>query len=177
MLFVLLTSFTACWSDRAASRTTAWTVRYSTTSVVVGSQTIPMAVWCPEPLLPKGVWQPAEAYPYTVDVGRIAAKLKVGWLTWLPSRTFTLDRARVASAPQLSTAARQGLRPGGDALIFAHGFLGSPYDMAHACEALASDGFVVKAARSEPLAFRLHVRRAVASPIWCQKADDLVSEG
>ena len=33
----------------------------------------------------------------------------------------------------------------GDAILFAHGFLGSVYDFAHAAEALASDGFTVVA--------------------------------
>lgn len=116
-------------------------VSFATTSVTVQGQTVPVAVWCPQSLLPDA-WQTAAAYEYDIDIGRIASKLEVDWLSWLPARRVELDRAAVPPDPSFEAA---DLRPGSDALIFAHGFLGSPFDMAHACEALASDGFLVAA--------------------------------
>jgi len=121
---------------------------------------VPVAVWCPEEVLPEA-WPAADSYSYTIDIGRIATKLKVGWLGWLPSKTFTLAPAGVppwAGEPLASEAPRAG----GDCLIFAHGFLGSPYDLAHACEALASDGFVVAAPElPESLAASYEAREGV----------------
>jgi dienelactone hydrolase len=106
--------------------------------VNVGGLTVPVAVWAPASSRPIGL--ATETYAYIISVGRIAARLGVGWLSWLPSRSFQLPPAGVTHDRTTSAAARPG-----DALIFAHGFLGSPYDMAHVCEALAAAGFIVAA--------------------------------
>ena len=115
-------------------------VSFATTSVTVQGQRVPVAIWCPESLLPD-TWKEAPAYEYDIDVGRIALKLEVDWLSWLPARPVSLSRAAVP----LHDPSFEVVSPGSDALIFAHGFLGTPFDMAHACEALASDGFLVVA--------------------------------
>ena len=148
-MFVFAVVFNLGWSSRVVTNTarrtpprtrsiSACTTTFATTSVTVGGLEVPVCIWCPEPLFPQDAWQPAAAYNYVVDVGRIATKLKVGWLSWLPSRTRTLTRAIAPPSDSPVSASEPG-----DALIFAHGFLGSPFDMAHVCEALASDGFIV----------------------------------
>ena len=71
-------------------------------------------------------------YPYRIDVGRIATNFKQGWLSWAPSRRFQLPRGSSTLLP--------GPHRKLEAIVFAHGFLGSPYDMAHVCERLAADG-------------------------------------
>ena len=85
--------------------------------------------------------------------------MKVSWLGWLPAREFALPRGGSgaggsgagASASATTPTERPTATPTGtpiektDAIIFAHGFLGSRFDQAHVCEALASDGFVVLA--------------------------------
>ena len=131
-------------------------------SVDVEGVSIPVAVWCQDSRRPTGgggAWVPTEEYGYTVDIGRIASKLRVGWLSWLPSRTYSLAPAGV---PPWRGAACASQARAGDALLFAHGFLGSPFDMAHACEALASDGFVVAAPElPESLAASYEAREGV----------------
>eukprot|EP00965_Chrysotila_dentata_P157563 5205050-Pleurochrysis_carterae.AAC.1 len=79
--------------------------------------------------------EPTAVYEHRIDVGRIAQRLRVNWLTWLPARVRQLRR-RLPPAAAVSR---------GEALLFAHGFLGSRFDMADACERLASVGFVIVA--------------------------------
>lgn len=129
----------ACSAAAAAGAAPAAArIRLSTTIVHVQGVAVPVAVWAPASSGPIG--RLTETYTYTVDVGRIASRLGVGWLSWLPQRNFELPSAGVTG----DRAAPNTARPG-DALIFAHGFLGSPFDMAHICEALAAAGFVVAA--------------------------------
>ena len=124
-----------------AQPVTARPVSFATTSVSIQGQSVPVAIWCPTSLLPES-WRrtSTDAYEYKIDVGRIATKLEVDWLSWLPSRRVKLARAGASACNPPSDDERLG-----DGLIFAHGFLGSPFDMAHACEALACDGFIVVA--------------------------------
>jgi len=98
--------------------------------------------------IPVAIWRPAATdtvvattYPYKIDIGKIAAKLRVGWLSWLPKFDYNLPcgNERATELSGFPSALK------GDAIIFAHGFLGSVYDFAHAAEALAADGFVVVA--------------------------------
>ncbi len=113
---------------------------YDLRSVNVNGVTVPVACWCPATLCTDETASATE-YPYAIDVGRIAARLRVGWLSWLPrfDRPLPCGTTSWNGLPSgFSRSARQG-----DAIIFAHGFLGSPYDCAHICEALASDGFLV----------------------------------
>ena len=120
----------------SASGTTAF--QHRLTSMQVGSVTIPVAIWQP----PVDGQQPTPAtYPYVIDIGKIATKLRVGWLSWLPKFDYALPcgTANVAPLPGFSRARN------GHAIIFAHGFLGSVYDFSHAAEALAADGFTVVA--------------------------------
>jgi pimeloyl-ACP methyl ester carboxylesterase len=116
------------------------TFQHSLTSVEVSGVTIPVAIWTPASDAPAATANPA-TYPYKIDIGKIANKLKVGWLSWLPKFEYNLPCGTEASEalPGFGRAAE------GDAIMFAHGFLGSVYDFAHAAEALAADGFTVVA--------------------------------
>ena len=116
----------------------ARTASFAVTDVLVRGQSVPVALWYPYAPLPE-TWRRRDAYEYDIDVGRIALKLEVEWLSWLPARHISLPRVEVQSRPPAPPAS------GAEALIFAHGFLGSQFDMAHACEALAADGFIVAA--------------------------------
>ena len=147
---VLLLSSAVCWvapmalHPRTAARlrmseADVKPVHFSILDMTVAGLTVPVAVWAPCSLQESGGGsESAEAYRYTVDIGRIATKLEVNWLSWLPSRTYDLPPPDVPAGSGTAAGA-------GEALIFAHGFLGSPFDLAHACVALASDGFVVAA--------------------------------
>ena len=114
---------------------------HSLASVEVSGVSIPVAIWRPAAATAAATVLPPATYPYKIDIGKIAAKLRVGWLTWLPKFDFDLPcGAAAAEALPGFSRARDG-----DAIMFAHGFLGSVYDFAHAAEALASDGFTVVA--------------------------------
>ena len=58
---------------------------------------------------------------------------------WLPRREFDLPTAGGVASDD------EGASTGTDAIMFTHGFLGSPLDMAHICEALAARGYTVAA--------------------------------
>ena len=74
--------------------------------------------------------QPAGWKNYKIDIGKIAAKLRVGWLSWLPKFDYALPCGAVTPVPLDGFGrAREG-----DCILFAHGFLGSVYDFAHAAE-------------------------------------------
>jgi len=118
---------------------------HSLTSVDIAGAVIPVAVWRPRKTAPTtAAPPPPPPYPYKIDIGKIAAKLRVGWLSWLPTFDYALPCGAVAAAPLLSSdGSGFGRARDGDAILFAHGFLGSVYDFAHAAEALAADGFTV----------------------------------
>ena len=115
-------------------------VRFSLRSLNISGASVPVACWTPAALAGADASSATE-YPYAVDIGRIAARLRVGWLSWLPRVNLPLP-CGTAPLDGLPTSYSGGARQG-DAIIFAHGFLGSAYDCAHICEALASDGFLV----------------------------------
>lgn len=125
---------------------------FSETSVRVSGVDVPVSVW--RPAVPDGgaasVANPP-TYPYAIDIGRIALKLRVGWLSWLPrfERPLPCGTAAAVRGPDDAAGGSppRGFPPArpGDAVLFAHGFLGSAYDLAHAAEALAADGYVVVA--------------------------------
>ena len=110
------------------------------TSIEVTGVRIPVAIWRPANTPVAN----AQTYPYCIDIGKIAAKLKVGFLAWLPRFDYNLPCGttadQIVSPPPGFNNARSG-----SCLLFAHGFLGSVYDFAHAAEALAADGFTVVA--------------------------------
>jgi predicted dienelactone hydrolase len=108
------------------------------TSVQVSGVAVPLAIW--RPATGNAASAPAP-YPYKIDIGKIAAKLRVGWLAWLPKFDYALP---CGAAPYLPLPDFARARAS-DHLLFAHGFLGSVYDFAHAAEQLAADGFVVVA--------------------------------
>ncbi|GMI26711.1 hypothetical protein TeGR_g15168 [Tetraparma gracilis] len=105
---------------------------------------VPLSVWHPPNVaLPASLGAPASidadfSYLYSINIGKIAAKLKVGFLSWLPSFPADLPPALPAPSPTSPPS-----RP--SAILFNHGFLGSPLDMSHICESLALAGFVVVA--------------------------------
>ena len=110
----------------------------SITSVEISGAVIPVAIWHPAAA---GSTELPPSYPYSIDIGKIAAKLRIGWLGWLPKFDYALPCGASAPAPLEGF----GRARDGDAILFAHGFLGSVYDFAHAAEALAADGFIVVA--------------------------------
>ena len=80
-------------------------------------------------------------YRHRISLGRVATLLGQRWLgspEFLPSNTFQIPRG---TTPLHENFAE---RPE-EAILFTHGFLGSPYEMTHVCERLAADGFVVMA--------------------------------
>ena len=117
--------------------TTQCAFAHSTTTVDVDGCSIPVAMWKPTPF---GAAAPPP-YPYCINIGKIAAKLRVGWLGWLPSQNFPL----VGGGDTGMTPTGFASAPPNSYVLFAHGFLGSVYDLAHVAEALASDGFTVVA--------------------------------
>eukprot|EP00966_Prymnesium_polylepis_P155402 3589274-Prymnesium_polylepis.2 len=127
---------TACSAGSLSlSPSAARSWQYASTSVEVGPATVPVSLWLPKGLEADSL-QPSEVYGYRIDIGRIAKRLGVGWLSWLPSRNCPLSVGDAATVHPL----REGC-----CLVFAHGFLGSRFDMAHVCEVLAAHGFAVAA--------------------------------
>ena len=126
-------------SPSAAAQQAQRDFAHSLTSIEVQGLNIPVAIWRPAD---QPVASVPPTYPYAINIGKIAAKLKVGFLSWLPRFSYELPcgAAEVSSPPAGFSTARRG-----DCLLFAHGFLGSIYDFAHAAEALAADGFTVVA--------------------------------
>ena len=124
-------------SGSSSSSSTAC-FEFSTTSVEISGAVIPVAIWRPAAA---GAAVLPPSYPYSIDIGKIAAKLRIGWLGWLPKRDSALPCGAAAVVPLEGF----GRARDGDAILFAHGFLGSVYDFAHAAEALAADGFTVVA--------------------------------
>ena len=114
---------------------------HAVAEAVVDGIRVPVALWYPPGAsLPPGA-RSSSSYTYVIDIGGIARGFKLGWLGWLPRRENKLPApAAVDEPPVQSSTARQG-----DAVMFTHGFLGSPLDMAHVCEALAARGFTVVA--------------------------------
>jgi len=100
---------------------------------------VPVAIW--RPSAGTGTAPASGTYPYKIDIGKIAVKLKVGFLGFLPSFPSALP---IGAEPYAPLAGFSSAQPG-DHLMFTHGFLGSVYDFAHAAEQLAGDGFTVVA--------------------------------
>ena len=126
-------------SPQASANVDSSRFSHSLTSVTLQGVTIPVAMW--QPVVANAADVNPITYPYKIDIGKIAAKLRVGWLSWLPKFDYDLPCGAAAPAPLPGfSPAREG-----DAILFAHGFLGSVYDFAHAAEALAADGFTVVA--------------------------------
>eukprot|EP00439_Symbiodinium_sp_Y106_P037833 s1516_g4.t1 len=114
--------------------------------------------------VPTSVWYPAQNKPYQhfISVGKIVEVLQgallprsVGWefdlQAGLPIFADASPLAPETSAASETPTRLQQLRSSGGllpkncAVIFAHGYLGSRFDMLHLCERLASQGFVVAA--------------------------------
>lgn len=106
-----------------------------TLTLPIDDLNVPVAIWRPA----AASAPPPEAYLYRIDIGKIAEKLRVSWLSWLPRFDYQLPCGIVETKPNLPPARES------DCIMFAHGFLGSVYDFAHAAEALAADGFTVVA--------------------------------
>lgn len=127
---------TASLAEHVAMATT-----HRVAEVEVRGAHIPVALWYPAAASPPLRGEARAEYSYVIDIGGIARNFKVGWLLgWLPRREFTLPRASATFSRDGSAALRSD-----DCIMFTHGFLGSPLDQAHACEALADLGFTVAA--------------------------------
>ena len=114
-------------------------VGYRATTVEVGGENIPVAQWYPLDE-PSATTEAKGGTPYVYRIG-IANLFKafLGLRLPIPSPVVRSGGAhvRVGNVPAAST--RGGI-------VFAHGMLGSRFDMATLCEALAREGFVVSAA-------------------------------
>mmetsp|Transcript_29564 Transcript_29564/g.74366 ORF Transcript_29564/g.74366 Transcript_29564/m.74366 type:complete len:420 (-) Transcript_29564:96-1355(-) len=137
-------------------------VGYQDVSVKVGGQSIPVSIWYPiDKSDPSSASAPSQAnYPHKISVGKIATLLTRGQLS-------------VPSFVGPSTSLKSGIRvvkgaapsEGRPAVVFAHGYLGSRYDMMHVCEDLASKGFVVAAPElPESLAASFEVNDDITRP-------------
>ena len=65
------------------------------TSVKTLGVTVPVAIW--RPARGADASSAPESYPYKIDIGKIATKLRVGWLgwlRWLHQSPRTLERTR-----------------------------------------------------------------------------------
>jgi len=148
------TAMTMMMSDKAP-------VGYQDISVSVGGEKIPVSVWYPPSTSESTQARPTQAqYPHKISVGKIATLLTRGSLS-VPS--FVGPSTTLASGVRvLEGAAPAEGRP---VIIFAHGYLGSRYDMMHVCEDLASRGFVVAAPElPESLAASFTVNDAITRP-------------
>jgi len=118
-------------------------VAHTMAEVQVNGTQVPVALWYPNKVA-EMLGESRTSYQYVIDIGGIAKRLNVGWLLgWLPRMEYVLPFAGVTyneSSPAASAAGGPN-----DYIMFTHGFLGSPFDMAHVCEALAARGFTVAA--------------------------------
>ncbi len=132
----LLNSLPALLVSTAPSSNIAMSAAYRSASVEVAGASVPVALWLPPAAAAVDFGAPAADYAYRIDLGRIASKLGLGFLGWLPARDCPLPIGQFAEthAPRKNCA-----------ILFAHGYLGSRFDLQHVCEALAADGFVVAA--------------------------------
>jgi len=114
-------------------------VGFRETKVLVGGQSVPLSVWYPTDASSAGA---RGRYSYPLSIGTIASRLaKLPTATWLAAKINVEGGLR-------SVVANAAPKNAEDlpALFFAHGFLGSRFDMLHVAEALASQGFVVASA-------------------------------
>jgi len=116
---------------------------YQDVTVTNSGVSIPVSVWYPVEEEDSKASGMAAKYPHKISVGKIATLLTRGKLNVPsfigPSTTLSGTSPLV---PGAAPPAEKGSLPG---IIFAHGYLGSRYDMMHICEELASMGFVVAA--------------------------------
>jgi len=137
--FLLASSPSSAEETISTSDQTLTPVGYRATNVVVGGQIIPIALWYP--LSDDDSNKPSGSQPYRYRIGiRNLFKVFLGLdLPFIPNpEVLSGDTAvRVDGTPK---AQQQG------GIVFAHGMLGSRFDMADLCAALASRGFVVSSA-------------------------------
>jgi len=138
-------------------------IGYRSLLLPVGTARVPVSFWYPTAQSggSAGSRQRREETPYRhfISVGKIVEVLQgsevprsVGWEYKLRSGEDIAIRqnAPVASASVAATTLQERRKAAGlgaqqCAVIFAHGYLGSRFDMLHLCELLASQGFVVAA--------------------------------
>jgi hypothetical protein len=118
-------------------------VGYRATTLLVGGQTIPVAQWYP--LADEGeeaatFINTGPPYRYRINI----ANLFRAFLGFKPPIPSPEVRNGGASAVRRDAPPAQGESKGG--IVFAHGLLGSRFDMATLCEQLAREGFVVSSA-------------------------------
>lgn len=139
-------------------------VGYRSIQLRVGQKQVPTSVWYPAQVGKATANIAAEKKPYQhfISVGKIVEVLQgallprsVGWEFDLQAGMPIFADAsplvpETSAASETPTRLQQlrssaGLLPKNCAVIFAHGYLGSRFDMLHLCERLASQGFVVAA--------------------------------
>jgi len=130
---------------RASPEEPVQAVGYSPSSLSVGGQQVPLAIWYPAAAQLGSRVETADApYDYFISLGKLFQLFLGLGVPLVLGRRFTLrggDGVRV-DAPLCQSWGAGGQRPG---IIFAHGYLGSRFDMLELCERLARRGFVVAA--------------------------------
>jgi hypothetical protein len=118
-------------------------IGYRSTSVNVGGQTVPVAQWYPLSREEVAQAEPAQGKdkPYRYRIG-IANLFKAFLGVKLPIPSPEVRSGDVVTVREDGTP-MPGCKNG---IIFCHGMLGSRFDMADLCSALARKGFVVSAA-------------------------------
>eukprot|EP00873_Tetraselmis_striata_P011541 jgi/Tetstr1/431805/TSEL_021300.t1 len=128
-------SVESLWVSEPAAR-----VGYTQRMIQVGADTVPVAVWYPSASGFDGASPPREALEYTqrTSFGKLVRTfLKIPVPGWLLNSDKRL---------RASSFVTQGMEPTSGALpavVLAHGFLGSRFDMLHLAERLAAQGMVV----------------------------------
>mmetsp|Transcript_47892 Transcript_47892/g.57726 ORF Transcript_47892/g.57726 Transcript_47892/m.57726 type:complete len:413 (+) Transcript_47892:47-1285(+) len=123
-------------------------IGYRSTTVTVGGQTVPVAVWYPldEPSpssTPPSTTSSTKPKPYNYKIG-IGNLFKVFLGVALPIPNPQVNSGDATSILVNGTPASASSSLNG--IVFAHGMLGSRFDMADLCANLAREGFVVSSA-------------------------------
>jgi len=112
-------------------------IGFKTTTAKVGGETVPVSVWYPttEATAPAADGEPP--YQYQIAIGNLFRAF-LGIPLPIPAPKVASGDSSIV--PNATPAETKG------GVIFAHGMLGSRYDMATLCERLAREGFAVSAA-------------------------------
>eukprot|EP00929_Paragymnodinium_shiwhaense_P098271 TRINITY_DN59773_c0_g1_i1.p1 TRINITY_DN59773_c0_g1~~TRINITY_DN59773_c0_g1_i1.p1 ORF type:complete len:435 (+),score=108.59 TRINITY_DN59773_c0_g1_i1:100-1404(+) len=128
----------------ASDATVSSSLGYRDTTVSVGGEQIPVAMWFPVAEDQVAEAAVEEPYSYRISVAKIFKMLLGVTLPAFLASTFRLRssyRLFPKAAPPAALEKSQQL----PVVVFAHGYLGSRFDMLHLAEYLASRGFVVAA--------------------------------
>lgn len=114
-------------------------IGYRSTTVAVGGENIPVAQWYPlSSVTSTATVETERPYQYQIGIANLF-KAFLGFKLPIPSPTVASGDVSVRVGGAAVAQCKHGI-------VFAHGMLGSRFDMADLCAALAREGFVVSAA-------------------------------